>query len=631
MTVQATLKDADGAPIPNIVISFSSADSALASLSPSSALTNTSGVAFSRIDATSIAAVGASYVNATATFPTGSTSSSTPVTAETPYAVGAATVDMTLAVSQANISAGGTSSVTATVSINGAAPTTPMTVDFTSGCARTGKATLSTGVLTINGVATATYTDNGCGQADTVVASTSSTQKTAVITVAPPQAANIKFIGTTPESSLLVIKGTGGVGYSETAVVKFQAVDAAGTGLANQTVRFGLTTVAGGLTMENTALAVGETVSKQTDANGDVSVTVQSGTVPTAVWVTAALGTLSTQSNKVVISTGRPSQDFFSLSATKLNIDGGNYDGARTTLNIYAADRLGNIVPDGTAINFIAEGAQIVGQTTGGTASSTCTTLNGACTVDLVSAEHRPIPDSERSGISAENALPEGPTANRVTVVAYTVGEESFVDANGNNKWDTGETWDDLGDIYIDSNESLEWDENEQFIRYSANNAAECPPLPTDTPKLDNATSKPGTCDGVWGQAHVRRSMVIVLSGHTAHANTNLVNMGGGCIGVASVLVSDQWGNPMPAGSTLTVSANAVSDSTAPTAKAAEITVVPETVPSSNAPGGTWHSVKVSVGAGKCATPVSGSFDLLVSTPSESTNVTSVLPFTVNP
>ena len=52
----------------------------------------------------------------------------------------------------------------------------------------------------------------------------------------------------------------------------------------------------------------------------------------------------------------------------------------------------------------------------------------------------------------------------RVTLVAYSLGEESFIDANGNNSYDSGETFYDLGDIYIDANENGQWDPGETYI-----------------------------------------------------------------------------------------------------------------------------------------------------------------------
>jgi len=641
LTVQATLKDAGGALIPNTVISFTSADTTLGVVSPASALTNASGVATTRLDAASISATGASEVNATATL---SGTTTTPPTGSAPFAIGGANVNLALSISQASLSAYGTSTVLATITVNGAAPSNPMVVQFGSSCVTSGKATLSTNVQTVNGVATSTYTDKGCGQSDTITASVGSTTKSGTITVATPKAVNIQFVGTTP-NSLLAIRGTGGVGYSSTATVTFKVVDQALAGIANQTVAFGLTTSAGGITLNGVALAVGETIPNccQTGADGTVSVTVQSGTVPTSVWVTATLGTLTTQSNQLVISTGRPAQDSFSLAATTLNIDGGNLDGVETTLTARASDRMGNIVADGTTINFIAEGAQIVGETSTvvggtGTTQSTCSTIKGACSVKLVSAEYRPRGDSEPSGLA---------TANRVTVTAYALGEESFVDANGNNVFDQGETWNDLGDVFVDNNENTIWQLGEQSIQYSANNTSACPPLPANG-KLNDAASRSGTCDAVWGQAHVRRSMVIVLSGNTAQTDTpHVIPMHLNCSASVLIRLFDQFGNPMPFGTTLSLSNVSVSDSSfragtalecsafspptcnVPAPIAATVTIEPTTVSNTNAAGGTYHYVQVTgpPPPALCRAPISGTFNLRVTTPTSAT--TTIIPYTV--
>src|SRR3546814_5491174 len=80
-----------------------------------------------------------------------------------------------------------------------------------------------------------------------------------------------------------------------------------------------------------------------------VRAVVQAGSVHTAVRVKAEATdpssgqTISSQSEQLVVTTGLPDQNSFSLSATKLAING-NCDGASTTLNIRAADRYNNPV-----------------------------------------------------------------------------------------------------------------------------------------------------------------------------------------------------------------------------------------------------------------------------------------------
>lgn len=606
LTVKAALTDSKGSPVPNAVIAFAVGDATLASVTPTSALTDANGVAVTVLYAAGTSTAGASSVTATYV-PAGGTAQGG-ASGSASFQVNAAAVDLALTVSPTSLSAYGTASVSATVSVNGAPPSTPVTVQFTSVCAANGLASLGqtpvpVSMTTVNGVAAATYTDKGCGQTDVLTASVGTIQKTATITVAAPTAVSIQFVSSTP--SQLVIKGTGGFGYSETSQVKFKAVDVAGNGIANQTVRLGLTTNAGGITLDGMNVLVGSTISKLTGADGTVSVSVQSGTVPTSVWVTAALGSVATQSNQLIISTGRPSQNFFSLSAEILNMDGGNYDGAEGKLNIRAADRMGNTVPDGTTINFITEGAQIKSGTGQPGTTATCTTTSGACQVTMVSAEARP-------------------SDGRVTVLAYALGEESFSDLNGNNVYDAGETWDDLGNPCIDANENGVCDSSEQFIQYNAANNLSCPVSSSFNSSL--LMSMPSSCNGAWGPAFVRNSMVITLSRN--RAATNVASVGGsGCAFSGTITLTDGNNNPLPFGTTLSIPAelSAVQDSSA-TPKSATVSVFPTTVPNTNVRGGTQHMVTVKLDS--CTAPLRGNFTLGASTPVS--KVTSFINFRVN-
>ena len=93
------------------------------------------------------------------------------------------------------------------------------------------------------------------------------------------------------------------------------------------------------------------------------------------------------------------------LSVQTSNIEGWNYDNVTSALTIIASDRLGNPVPDGTAVNFVTQGAQIT--------PASCTTTAGTCTTAFKSANSRQ-------------------TDGRVSI-AYAIGEKSFVDGNYNN------------------------------------------------------------------------------------------------------------------------------------------------------------------------------------------------------
>ncbi len=234
---------------------------------------------------------------------------------------------------------------------------------------------------------------------------------------------------------------------------------------------------------------------------------MNSGTLPTPVRVAATLvgSTISTVSSNLSVAVGLPSQLNFSLSQGTKNIEGYNIDGTTNTYQIIAADRSGNPIPAGTSINFVTEGGQVE-------AIKQTQIVNGiARTVaNFVSSEPRPVD-------------------GRVTVTAYALGEESFLDVNGNNARDAADPFQDLGNIFKDRNFDGVYDSAvDEFVPLAVNNSSACT-APANNLLLLNTSipSVPGTCDGAWsgaGQVYVRRATETVLSTSTARplwANTS--------------------------------------------------------------------------------------------------------------
>lgn len=126
-----------------------------------------------------------------------------------------------------------------------------------------------------------------------------------------------------------------------------------------------------------------------TDANGDVITTVNSGTTPTTFRVKASLASgISTLSDSILVTTGLPVQTAFSLSSVKSSVEGWSYDSPvgtpATTVTILLADQAGNPVPDGTPVVFQSNLGAIGSSSMGG-----CTTMNGGCSVDFRSQNPR--------------------------------------------------------------------------------------------------------------------------------------------------------------------------------------------------------------------------------------------------
>lgn len=342
-----------------------------------------------------------------------------------------------LQVGVASLSAGGSTGVTATlVTSSGDLYTGEATITFNSPCVAQGLATITTPVDTTTGIANATYAATGCSGTDviTATATVEGTTMTATGTVQVAAAAigSIQFISATPEN--ISLKGTGGAGRSETSTVVFRVVDSSGGPVPNAEVTFALNTTTGGVTVSPTP----SDPPAMTDFDGRVQAVVQAGTVATAVRVTATVTStaISTQSDQLTISTGLPDQDSFSLSIETLNPEAWALDGTTVPVTVRMSDRFNNPVPDGTAVTLWAEGGQI---------GSQCLTVDGACTVNWVSQSPRPL----------ETGPAPGERAGRVTILATAIGEESFVDANGNGVFDgPPDTFSDIPEPWRDDNEN---------------------------------------------------------------------------------------------------------------------------------------------------------------------------------
>ena len=224
-----------------------------------------------------------------------------------------------------------------------------------------------------------------------------------------------------------------------------------------------------------------------------------------------------TDSNLLTVQTGLPTQRFFDISATTLNINAGGYfttkfNGNTTSISVFAADRQGNPVPDGTKIVFVSEGGQI-----NSSGLSSCLIAGGSCTVSLIGQDYRPMGSVAAGG---------DPRPGRVTVLAYADGEEYFIDANNNNRYDSTELFEDLGSPYVDK------DENQTFVAAytnlvtGTNEGETIYPMPVNPNGTDSKGSLPcpnnanlglsaaGSCNNRWdGYTKVRRQIVIVFSG----------------------------------------------------------------------------------------------------------------------
>ncbi len=405
--VRALVKDATGAVAPNAIVTFSTTDSSLVTFIPGSgsALSDATGMATITVKPTSVLASGAAGITASAVV-AGKTAiiSGNLSIGAAPLVVSALSF---LPAPVGPLPAFNSAALNVQITSGGAPATVSTGIVVSSTCMTDGTASVVLGPMG-NGVQPATYTNNGCIRGtDTITVSIGNSSKTITLAVDAASIGTIQFVGSDLSGKSIVLKGSGGLGRRESALLTFKVLDQNNTGLPGVRVDFTASTNTGGLGL---APLFGTT-----DATGQVSTTVSSGTIPTPVRVFAQASrngkTISGLSDTLIVSTGLPIQKAMSLSVDSYNIEGLSIDGVKANVTVRMADQYGNPISDDTAVNFITEGGAIGSSHLGG-----CTTVNGGCSVELSSQNFRPL-------------------NGRVTILAYVQGLEDFTDLNGDGQY----------------------------------------------------------------------------------------------------------------------------------------------------------------------------------------------------
>lgn len=284
---------------------------------------------------------------------------------------------------------------------------------------------------------------------------------------------------------------------------------------------------------------------------------------------------IASVSDLLTISSGLPDNDSFTIAASTLNPEALNHAGEIVDVTVFMADHFNNPVPDGTAVHLRTEGGAI-GTLDGEvfTPLLQCETVDGTCTVQWRS--QNPIPYADAiwgNAINANNpntgkincdpyfgdpapcvnglkransntvdtpADERGvPLAARATILATAVGEESYIDRNGNGVFDAGEYYSlyDVSEAFLDNNENGVFDGN-----VDCSTGQNCTPTTTNGGELEEflANFDDSNDNGEWDSAdgifnglvcteeaeaagacnrslvHLRRNIEVVMSGSTA-------------------------------------------------------------------------------------------------------------------
>jgi hypothetical protein len=418
------------------------------------------------------------------------------------------------------------------VQADGSLYTTSTIITFNSPCVAAGQADIqpTASATTTTGTATVTYVAKGCAGADVITAAatvgTATLTATGTVTVAQAAIGSIAFVSATPTN--IALKGTGDSSRPESSTLIFKVLDAAGGPRSGADVSFALNTPVGGIALQPTAATA------VSDAQGNVQIVVNAGTVATSVKVTATVTSsspqISTQSSQLTITTGIPTAASFSLAVGCFNVEGLNYDGTITPVTARLADRFGNPVPDGTAVTFTTEGGAIQAQCT----TITTASEGGVCSVNWRSSQPRPVD-------------------GRITILAKAIGEESFTDSNGNGAFDAGETFADTSEPFRDDDESGTYTAgtDADFFDFNNNGSRDGP----DGKFNGVLCNDPARCGAASTRSTgIGRSALVIMSGSNAvmsdpsGAAISPIIMAVNTPRVISVWVRDASTNVMPGG-----------------------------------------------------------------------------------
>lgn len=373
----------------------------------------------------------------------------------------------------------------------------------------TGEGTTTLTVETLDGLANAEYLAGSCESNDELSATLIDGDATAMSTVsiATRDANFIGFVSADPsegeegsDRTIIALKGTGGPGRPEFATVVFEVLEesvvleagdpqpgepgyldlADRKPLAGIPVNFELTNGLGGISLGNTTAV--------SDARGLVEVEVFSGNVATSTLVIASFNAATNggsseiqtaSSNQIVIGTGLPDQNSISMSTEFFRVPGAaNIDGVSASITVRLADKFNNPVADGTSAVFTTEYGAIDSSCLTGVSNGArfqavrdnTPPLRGTCTVLWISQAPRlPVFNRDLVQTIADDNNYDCPSHTgsfgpcpddlgairglRSTVTVTVVGEEFFIDANGNGIYDEGEVFENLSEAFTDHNE----------------------------------------------------------------------------------------------------------------------------------------------------------------------------------
>lgn len=427
---------------------------------------------------------------------------------------------------------------------------------------------IAASATTTSGVATATFVASTIPGTVTITATVSGTSTSVPIVIESSENSAVEFVSATPQA--LGIKGSGRV--EKSTIVFLVRDDSANPVSAGEIISFVMAGPSGGRQPSAGGEYIGSddgtptTAMAVTDSNGLASVALTAGKVAGSINITASVNTasgstVSASTPTISVGGGAVSARHFNIATGTLNLSGLVYSGLSTTISAYVADRFGNFnVLEGTTVSFYTEAGAISANSTtdetGLTSVAFRTQAPDPTDVALSGAENAVITSLNTDynfGGSLSPIPLDGtvhPRDGHVDVLATVSGEETFVDANANGLYDSGESFTEASEPFIDANDSLSWESGEFYVDSNGNGSHDGP---------NGVWDGPGCAEsGCEAAKIISTSLTLAFTGHIpycAMTPTNFTIVNGGSASFTFV-VGDVNLNAPPGGTEISVSAS---------------------------------------------------------------------------
>lgn len=551
-TFRAILQNGQNEPIANQIVNFTASSTDIKfGNSSQSVLTDSQGIAqlsFTPVNAT---ISGAYALSASASV------DGTRLSETVNISVQSTNIELSnLILGQTDLPSAGQTSVTVqTLNSTTKDPINGISVNFTSDCGVLSPATLAssgTGNVTVS-YSAVKADDTLCAGPVNISASAVGGQNSSLtqqLNVAAAKPTQIEY----PEGQSTVI-GIKGSGSSSQATVKF-VVYSDGTPLSGESITFNLSKAPKGTSIGELNNSADYKVI--TNDKGEAPINIYPGETPGPVEIKATVDrdtNISALSKGIAIANARASQKGISLSTESNNIQGWDRDGEPVKLSMRVADSQGNPVPNGTVVNFTAEGGQI---------QQSCETTKvndvSLCTVNFVSQNPRP-----KDG--------------RITIMAVLEGEKSYVDANQNNAFDANEILTtNIGNTFRDDDEDGQYDPGELiYLREGESAGSDA----CGTPSIIDEPNIADTCNGEI-DALLREQMIMLFGSSTPALKEITYSPSGFVFKLNSVGPTDVSGkpnNPMPRNTKISASVKAVEGSKCKLQVQGGVKEIPDVIP----------------------------------------------------